>query len=161
MIADDVPVLLLAPVLIAPGTLVLVGASRLRRQALREVWTDAQWLRRFRGALRAGLVPATTARGHVREVEQTLASAGSAACTEFGHPLVLAREISLADGTARARRWWVSAIVGVGTPLLIAALVLVNGSWKALTVPLAVFFALNAVIILVVRWKVRPWGNTP
>lgn len=158
-VARDVPVPLLALGVLAPGILLLVGASRMPRQTLRETWADDEWLRRFRGGLRAGLVPATTARGHVAEIEQTLASAGSTADSEFGHPLVLAREIGQADRTARARRWWLSTIAGTATPLIIAALVLTNDSWGALTIPVAVLLLLSALITPVVGWEDRPWAN--
>ncbi|WP_226830808.1 hypothetical protein [Brevibacterium sp. FME17] len=159
VIAHDVSVPLLALGLLLPGIAVLVGGSRMPRQGLRESWPDAEWLRRFRGGLRAGLVPAATARGHVAEVEQVLPSAGSSAASEFGHPLVLAREIAQGNRVARTRRWWLSTGTGTGTPLVIAALVLANGSWDALTIPVAVILLLSALITPVVGWQDRPWAN--
>jgi len=159
VVASDVPAPLLALGLFAPGIVVLVGASRMPRQPLRESWGDAEWLRRFRGGMRAGLIPAATARGHVAEIEQALASAGSTADSEFGHPLVLAREITQVDRTARARRWWLSMIAGTGTPLVIAALVIANGSWGALTIPVAGMLLLSALITPVAGWVDRPWAK--
>ena len=79
IVDQDFSVALLALGLLAPGIVVLVGASRMPRQPLRESWGKAERLRRFRGGMRAALVPAATARGHVAEIEQALASAGSTA----------------------------------------------------------------------------------
>ena len=129
------------------------------QQTLREDWDDAEWLRRLRGGLRARLVPSAIARGHVLEVDQAMGSRARSAFAEFGHPLVLARELAQADRTARARRWWVSTVAGTGTPLLIAVLVLRNDSWGFLTIPLGVTFLLCAVITLVVGWRGRPWSK--
>jgi hypothetical protein len=158
-VSHDFSVPLLALGLLVPGIVVLVGASRMQRQALRDSWPDGEWLRRFRGGLRAGLVPAATARGHVAEIEHALASAGSTVDREFGHPLVLAREIAQSDRTARARRWWLSTTAGTGTPLVVAALVLANGSWGGLTTPVAVVLSLTALITPVVGWEDRPWAK--
>jgi len=157
--ASDVPVPPLGIGLIAPGVLALVAASRMPQQTLREDWDDAEWLRRFRGGLRARLVPAATARGHVAEIEQAMGSGAPSAFAEFGHPLVLARELAEADRTARARRWWVATVAGMGTPLLIAAVILGLGSWEALTIPVAALLLLSAVITLVVGWGERPWAK--
>lgn len=156
VVAHDVPAPLLVLGLLAPGIVLLVSASRMPRQPLRESWDDAEWLRRFRGGLRAGLVPAATARGHVAEIEQALASAGSTADSEFGHPLVIAREITQVDRTARARRWWLSMTAGTGTPLVIAALVIANDSWGVLTIPVAGMLLLSALLTPVVGWEDRP-----
>ena len=157
--ASDVPVPLLGVGLLAPGVLALVAASRMPQQTLREDWDDAEWLRRLRGGLRARLVPSAIARGHVLEVEQAMGSRAGSAFAEFGHPLVLARELAEADRTARARRWRVSTVASTGTPLLIAVLVLRNDSWGFLTIPLGVVLVLSAVIALVVGWGDRPWSK--
>lgn len=159
VMAHSVSVPLLALGLLLPGIAVLAGGSRMPRQDLHKSWPDAEWLRRFRGGLRAGLVPAATARGHVAEVEQALASAGSSATSEFGHPLVLAREIAQADRVARTSRWWLSTGAGAGTPLVIAGLILANGSWGALTIPVAVILLLSALATPVVGWQDRPWAD--
>lgn len=159
MLARDVAVPLLAIGLVAPGAIILICAYRMPRQTLRETWDDAEWLKRFRGGLRAGLVPAPTAHGHVAEIEQACASAGSTAHDEFGHPLVLAREISQADRTASARRWWLATSLGTGTPLVISALVLAWDSWGALTIPVAAVFALGALTRLTTGWGDRPWAQ--
>lgn len=155
--ARDVPVPLLGLGLLAPGVLALVAASRLPQQTLRESWDDAAWLHRFQGGLRTRLVPSSTTRGHVDEVHQAIGTGTASAFEEFGHPLVLARQLADADRTARARRCWVSTVAGTLTPLTLAALVHTNDSWGALTTPLVVLFALGAVITLVVRWDDRPW----
>lgn len=133
--ASDVPVAAQGVGRLAPGVVTLVVASRMPQPDLRRRWDDAEWLRRFRGGLRARLVPASTARGHVVEIEQALGSETASAAAEFGHPLVLARELAEVDRTARTRRWWLSTVAGTGTPLVIAALVVANDSWGALTIP--------------------------
>lgn len=157
--AHDVPVPFLALAMLIPGIATFVVASRIPQQELSDNWDDAQWLRRFRGGLRARLVPAATARGHVAEIEQTLAGEGISAYLEFGHPLVLAHEVAAADKTARMRLWAVSTIAAAGTPLCIATLVVVNQSWGKLTIPVAVALVLVAVGALAVGWDRRPWKN--
>lgn len=158
VVAGGVPVLLLAAGLIVPGAVVLVAVSRLPQPVLREDWDDDEWLRRFRGGLRARLVPASTARGHVAEVEQPRGS-GATTAAEFGHPLVLARELAEVDRAARARRWWVSTLGGASALLTLAALVRANDSWGALTVPLVVVVLLGAVARLASAWGARPWAT--
>lgn len=155
--ASNVPVPLLALGMLGPGVVALVAVSRMPQQGLREAWDDSDWLRRFRGGLRARLMPEDTARGHVAEIEQALRSEGASAFAEFGHPLVLARELAATDRTARARRWWATAIAGTGAPLVIAMLVLTNDSWGVLTIPVAIAFVLTAAVTLVVGWNDRPW----
>lgn len=157
--AREVPVPLLGLALLAPGVLILVVAGRMPQQALRERWDDADWLRRFRGGLRTRLVAATTAQGHVVEVEQAMASGTSSAFTEFGHPLVLAREIADADRTARSPRWWVSTVARTSTPLVIEALVLSTGTYAALTIPVVGVLLLSAIVSLIIGWSKRPWAN--
>ncbi len=157
--ASGVPTPLLALGMLAPGVVALVAASRMPLQESRDDWDDAEWLRRFRGGLRARLMSATTARGHVAEIEQALVTAETSAYEEFGHPLTLARELAAADRAARKRRWWVSTISGVGAPLAIAALVLVNNSWGALTIPTAVALLLGSASAAVVGWRDRPWAK--
>ncbi len=143
--------------MLTPGVATLVVVSRMPRHELREDWDDSQWLRRFRGGLRARLVPAATARGHVAEIGQTLAAGESSAYSEFGHPLTLAHEVARADRTARRRLWAVSTSAAVGGPLGLAVLVLVNRSWGMLTIPLAVALVIVATIALVAGWDRRPW----
>lgn len=157
--ASDVPAPLLALGMLAPGVVALVAASRMPQQALREGWDDTAWLRRFRGGLRARLMPAEAARGHVAEIEQALVTGETSAYAEFGHPLALARDLAAADRAARARRWWVSTVAGTGVPLAIAALVLANQSWGALTIPVAVAVLLAAAGALAVGWDRRPWAT--
>ncbi len=157
--ARDVPLPLLVVGLLVPGITTLVIADRMPRRELRETWDDSQWLRRFRGGLRARLVPAATARDHVAEIEQTLAAGGTSAYAEFGHPLVLAHAVAAADRTARRRVWAVSASAAVGTPLGLAVLVVTGQSWGMLTVPVAVGLVLVAAGALVVGWGRRP-GTT-
>ncbi len=159
--ARDVPVPLLGLGLLTPGVLALVVAGRMPQQTLRESWDDAEWLRRFRGGLRTRLVPAATARGHVAEVEQALGTGVGSAVVEFGHPLVLARQVAAADRTARARRWWASTIVGTGTPLAVIALVLALDSrgGSVLTIVFLVSLLLSAVLTLVAGWGDRPWAE--
>ena len=157
--ATDVPVPLLGACLLTPGVVVLVAVSRMPQQTLRRDWDDSEWLRRFRGGLRSRLVPAATAQGHVAEVEHALRSGAVSASGEFGHPLVLARELAEADRTARARRWWVVTVAGTGAPLLIALLIFWNDSWGALTVPLGVLFLLGALLRPVLAWDERPWAK--
>ncbi|ANH40026.1 hypothetical protein I601_3620 [Nocardioides dokdonensis FR1436] len=154
-----VPVPLLVLALLTPGVTALVVAHRMSGRELGAEWDDATWLRRFRGGLRGRLVPATTARGHVAEIEQALSVGGMSAYSEFGHPLVLAHELAAADATARTRLWAVSTVAAVGAPLTIAALVLVNQGWGRLTVPVAVVFLLAGVSAAVVGWGRRPWGT--
>lgn len=154
--AGDVPVLLLALVMLGPGIVVLVVLGRMPQQALRETWDDSAWLRRFRGGLRSRLMPSVIARAHVAEVEQALAWTGATAYAEFGHPLSFARELSAADRVTRARQWWAVTTATTGGPLVIAALILTNQSWGMLTFPIAVGFALSAVVALSVGWSDRP-----
>lgn len=156
MAATDVPVLLLAPVMLGPGIVVLLVLSRMPQHDLRSTWDDGAWLRRFRGGLRSRLMPPKTARGHVAEVEQALEWAGTTAYTEFGHPLSFARELAAADRATRARQRWAVTTVSTGGPLLIAALILTNQSWGMLTVPVAVGFVLSAVIAFSVGWNDQP-----
>jgi hypothetical protein len=129
VLARDAPVPLLAVVLLSPGVLMLVASNRMAQPSLQNDWDDAAWLRRFRGGLRARLVPAQTARGHVAEVEQAIRTRTGSAFAEFGHPLVLAEELARADRTARARRWWVTTVVGTVVPLAVAASIATNDSW--------------------------------
>ncbi|WP_245580286.1 hypothetical protein [Arthrobacter castelli] len=157
--AHNVPVPLLALVVLTPGIVALVVAGRMPQPALRESWDDARWLDRFRGGLRSRLMPAGTARGHVAEIEQALGSRRTSAYEEFGHPLALARELAAADQVARARRWWASTIAGTGAPLVIAALVLANQSWGTLTIPVAVVLAAVAALALGLGWGRRPWAK--
>jgi hypothetical protein len=154
--ASDVPVFLLAPVMLGPGIVVLIVLTQLPQQALRETWDDGQWLRSFRGGLRSRLMPSATARGHVAEIEQALKWAGTTAYTEFGHPLSFARELAAADRVTRARQWWAVTTATTGGPLLMAVLILTNQSWGILTVPIAVAFVLTAAVALSVGWGDRP-----
>lgn len=157
--ARGVSVALLGGGLIAPGILTLVAASRMPDPSLSENWSDAEWLRRFRNGLRSRLVPSATARDHVAEIQQAIAASAASAFAEYGHPLVLARRLAQADRTARARRWWVSTVAGAGTPLVMAALILAMDSWGVLTVPVALFLLLGALLTLVVGWRGRPWAE--
>jgi hypothetical protein len=50
-------------------------------------------------------------------------------------------------------------IAGTGTPLVIAALVIANGSWGAFSIPVAGMLLLSALITPVVGWKDRPWAK--
>lgn len=155
--ASDVSLPLLIVGLLAPGISALVIADRMPRQELCENWDDSQWLRRFRGGLRARLVPAVTARGHVAEIEQALAAGGVSAYSEFGHPLTLAHDLAQADKTARRRLWAVSTGAALGAPLCLAVLVMANQSWGMLTIPVAVAFCLMAAGAFVAGWGRRPW----
>ncbi len=154
--AGDVPVLLLGVGLLTPGAVTLVVAGRMPQQTLRLDWDDSEWLRRFRGGLSSRLVPRAAATAHVAEVEQQVASSGVPAHVEFGHPLVLAREVAAADRTARARRWWLTTVVGAGAPLAVGLLILANDSWGALTIPLGVAFLLVGLSRPVIAWGGRP-----
>ncbi|GAB3521751.1 hypothetical protein [Arthrobacter monumenti] len=154
---SNAPVPLLALAMLAPGVIVLVVGGRMPQQALRESWDDIEWLRRFRDGLRARLMPAGAARGHVLEIEQVLGSKGTSAFEEFGHPLALAREVAASDQIARSRRWWASTIAATGGPLVIATLVLANQSWATLSIPVAVALAAVAIGALGRGWVRRPW----
>lgn len=155
--ASDVPVPLLALGLLAPGVVTLVVASLLPQQTLRESWADTDWLTHFRGGLRARLVPGATSRGHVAEIKQSMGAGGASAYAEYGHPLVLARELAEADRTARSRRWWVSTLAGTGTPLIFATLIFAMQSWGALTIPVVIILLLSALVTPGVGWADRPW----
>ena len=155
--ASDVPVPLLALGIIAPGVATLLAANWLPQKELRNEWTDAEWLRRFRGSLRAHLMPAAATHGHVAEIQQALTPGAASAYAEFGHPLTLARVVAAADSVSRARRWWVTTVVGVGVPLGIALVVFTNQSWGALSVPGAVALVLVAGAKLVASWSGRPF----
>ncbi len=159
--ASDVPVPLLALGIIAPGVATLVAASWLPHKELREEWTDAEWLRRFRGSLRAHLMPAAATHGHVAEIQQALTPGAASAYAEFGHPVTLARVVAAADSVSRARRWWVATVVGVGVPLGIALVVFTNQSWGALSLPGAVALVLVAGAKLVASWSSRPYADRP
>ncbi len=155
--ARDVPVPLLALAMLTPGVVMLAVSHRIPQQVLRQQWNDEQWLRRFTGGLRARLMPSPTIRDHVTEIEQNLDLSGTSAYTEFGHPLVLARELAAANRVARTRRWWVLAVFGTLTPLVIAALIATSDSWGALTIPVALAFVLSAAVVLGTAWGDRPW----
>lgn len=157
--ASEVPAPLLALGMLAPGVVALVAASWLPLGETSECWDDSEWLRRFRGGLRARLTPATVARGHVAEIEQALVAGETSAYAEFGHPLSLAREVAAADRTARKRRWWMSTVAGTGGPLVIASLIIANQSWGVLTIPAALVLLLAGVSALVLGWDERPWGQ--
>jgi hypothetical protein len=155
--ARDVPVPLAAAVLLTPGVVLLVVSQAMPQQVLRQQWSDEQWMRRFTGALRTRLMPSRTTRDHVTEIEHALELAGTTASTEFGHPLVLARELAAANRIARTRRWWLLTLTGTLTPVVIAALIATNHSWGALTIPIALAFALSAAVVLSTAWPHRPW----
>ena len=155
--ARAVPVPFLGLALLTPGIVTLVWASRMQHQVLRTSWDDPDWLRRLRGGLRARLVPAPIARGHVAEIQQTLAVSDTSAYEEYGHPLVLAREIADADRTSRSRLWWLWILAGAGSPLVGAALVVTAQSWGNLTTPIAVVLLLSSVVTPIVGWGSRPW----
>ncbi|WP_182112382.1 MULTISPECIES: hypothetical protein [unclassified Actinotalea] len=157
VLARDVPVPLWGAAALVPGVLALVAARRTRQPVLRESWDDAEWLRRFHHALRTRLVPSATARGHVTEVEQATRAGSSSAFDEFGHPVVLARQVADADRTARARRWWISTVAGTVMPLAVAGLILAMDSWGSLTIPAVVVLLLSAVLALAGRRADRPW----
>ena len=155
--ARDVPVPLLAAAMLAPGVALLVVSQRMPQQVLRHQWSDEQWMRRFTGALRARLMPSRTTRDHVTEIKHALELAGTTAYTEFGHPLVLARDLAAANRVARTRRWWLLTLTGTLTPLVIAVLIVTNHSWGALTIPVALAFVLSAAVVLGASWGDRPW----
>ena len=160
LLARDAAVPLLAVALLTPGVLLLVASSRMAQPTLQGDWDDAAWLRRFRGGLRARLVPAQTARGHVAEVEQAIRTGAGSAVAEFGHPLVLAEELARADRTAQARRWWVSTVAGSVVPLGLGVLVLVNDSWGPLTMPIAAVCLLVGLASPLAAWDRRPWAGS-
>lgn len=159
VVASDVPLLALGVALMAPGLVALGVAAAMPPQVLQMDWDDAKWWRRFRGGLTCRLVPQAAVRAHVAEVRQQLSSSGVAAHVEFGHPLVLAREIAGADRTARARRWWMLTIAGTIAPLLVGLLILVGGTWGALTIPVGVIFVLVGLSRPVIAWGRRPWAK--
>lgn len=155
--ARDVSVPLLALAMLTPGVVLLVVSHRMPQQVLRQQWSDEQWLRRFTSGLRTRLMPSRIARDRVTEIEQALELSGASAYTEFGHPLVLARELAATNRTARTRRWWVLTLTGTLTPLAIAALIATAHSWGAMTIPVALAFALSAAVVLATAWDDRPW----
>ena len=155
--ARAVPVPVLGLALLTPGVVTLVFASRMQQQVLRTSWDDSDWLRRLRGGLRARLVPATTSRGHVAEIQQALGTKDASAYEEYGHPLVLAREIADADRTSRSRLWWLWILAGAGSPLVSAALVITAQSWGNLTIPIVVLLLLGSLVTPIVGWSRRPW----
>ena len=157
--ARAVPVPLLGVVLIIPGVVTLVWASRMRQQVLRTSWDDTDWLQRLRGGLRARLVPATTERGHVAEIKQALDASDTSAYEEYGHPLVLAREIADANRTSRSRLWWLWILTGIGSPLVSAVLVTTAQSWANLTIPIAVLVLLASFVTPLAGWSRRPWAQ--
>lgn len=160
VIARNVPVLVLGAGLLMPGIIVLVIASKTPDPTLRTDWDDDEWLRRFKTGLRTRLVPVQTTQGHVTEAQHALAAGNESAYTEFGHPLVLARELADADRTARARRWWSTIILGAGTSLTLAALVLVNAldtGADILTIPAMAIFIFGALATVTTAWSNRPW----
>lgn len=156
VLAGDVPLLPLGAGLLAPGVVVLVVTARMPQQTLRTDWDDAEWLRRFRGGLTSRLVPRAAARAHVAEVEQQVSSSGVPAYVEFGHPLVLAREVAAAEQTARARRWWLTTVAGTLAPLVIGVLILINDSWGPLTTPLGIVFIIVGLSRPVIARGARP-----
>ncbi|TFD51537.1 hypothetical protein E3T46_09705 [Cryobacterium sp. Hh11] len=157
IVARAVPVPILGLALIAPGIVILVWASRMQRQVLRTSWDDSDWLRRLRGGLRARFVPAAVARGHVSEIQQSLAVSDKLAFEEYGHPLVLARDIADADRTSRLRLWWLWILAGSGSPLVGAALVVTAQVWGNLTIPIASLLLLSSIVSPLVGWSRRPW----
>ncbi|PAU90613.1 hypothetical protein CK505_09615 [Kocuria sp. WN036] len=155
--ARDVPVVLLASAMLTPGVVLLAVSQRMPQQVLRQEWNDEQWLRRFTSGLRTRLVPSRSVRDHVTEIEQALELSGTSAYAEFGHPLVLARDLAATHRIARTRRWWALTFAGTLTPLVIAALIVDAHSWGALTIPVALAFVLSAAVVLGTAWGDRPW----
>lgn len=159
ILASDVSLPLLGVGMLAPGVLALVAASRMPQQALRTDWDNAAWLRRFTGSLRARLVPTATTRGHVADIERAMGAGTPSAFAEFGHPLVLARELADANRISRVRRWWVATVGSTIFPLLIAAAIFGSRSWEVLTIPVVALLLLSAVISLVIGWRERPFAK--
>lgn len=157
IVARAVPVPILGLAFITPGIVILVWASRMQRQVLRTSWDDSGWLRRLRGGLRARFVPAAIARGHVSEIQQSLAVSDTSAYEEYGHPLVLAREIANANRTSRSRLWWLCILAGSGSSLIGAALVVNTHIWGNLTIPIAVLFLVSSLVNPIAGWTRRPW----
>ena len=157
IVARAVPVPILGLALITPGIVILVWASRMQRQVLRTSWDDSDWLRRLQGGLRARFVTAAIARGHVSEIQQSLAVSDKLAYEEYGHPLVLARDIADADRTSRLRLWWLWILAGTGSPLVGTALVVTAQSWGNLTIPIASLLLLSSIVTPLVGWSRRPW----
>lgn len=156
LLAHDVPTLLVTAALMVPGLALLLFGSRMPKPTLREHWTDEEWLSRFRSALRGRLVPAVAARGHVAEIEQALGNGDTSAFSEYGHPLILAREIANSDHGARARRWWLSMLGGSVLPAVLAVLIALSRTWGTLTIPVVVVLALLAMISFAAGWGDRP-----
>ena len=157
--ATDVPVPLFTLALIAPGGIIFLLANRMAQKASHEVWDDAEWLRRFRSGLRSRLMPAVVARTYVAKFEQVIATANSSAGARFGHPLTLARKVADADESTRARRWWMSTVVGMGLPIIVAISILLSNSWGKLTVPTVTMLFLIAVLTPTFGWADRPWAQ--
>ncbi len=160
-VARNVPAALLGVGLLLPGILVLVISSRMATVEVRESWTKEEWLRRFRGGLRARLVPSATVRAHCAEIEQALScSAGRAEGAPYallGHPAVAARDLAATDKTSTARRWWLWSVSGAVLPLVTVGLILTTGSWGVLTFPLAGLLLLAAPMRWMSTWGDRPW----
>lgn len=156
LLAQAVPTPMVAAAVLAPGFALLLIAGRMPKPTLRERWTDEEWLNRFRGALRGRLVPAAAARGHVAEIEQALAQAGRGAFAEYGHPLVLARELAAVDSGARTRRWWLSILGGAVLPAALAVFIALAQTWGPLTIPVVVVLALLALLSFAAAWGDRP-----
>lgn len=154
--ATDFPVLVLGVGCVAPGLILLLVAHLLPQPSLRADWDDAEWLRIFRGGLRARLVPGVTARGHVAEIEQAIGSGSESAAAEFGHPLVLARTLAKDDPVAGVRRWWMSAIGACAIPLVLAAMNASSRTWGIFSVPIAIVLAIVGVVMMVIKWRQRP-----
>lgn len=101
-------------------------------------------------------MPHVTALGHVAEIEQAIDPGSDSAATEFGHPLVLARELAQDDRAARARRWWMSAIGACAVPLVLAVMTASSKTWGMFSVPIAIVLAIVAVVMVVNKWRQRP-----
>lgn len=156
VVAAGVSVPLIAVLIVVSGVAILVATRWMPEHTLRDSWDNDEWLRRFSGGLRARLMTGDAVRSHVAEVTQAISAGGGDAFEEFGHPVALARAVAESDRVARRRRWWVAMVVGAVFPLVIAAMIVVNDSWGALTIPAAVFLGLGALATLGTRWATRP-----
>ncbi len=70
----------------------IVAAMTIADRGLRTEWTEDEWMRRFRGALRLRGMAVGVIRARERELRDALTEAGQAAYQEYGPPALIKLE---------------------------------------------------------------------
>lgn len=113
------------------------GAASVSRHSGRD-YSDDEWFRRLRRALRWGGVSKNAIDEHERSLRADLTTS---ALEEYGPPDVIAQELVAADPAARRRRWmWTwSAVVAIGLIMVLGLLAsFVSEGWSVQSISLLV-----------------------